>query len=87
MGSGDIMMVFQEGMLVLLKIAGPILLASIIVGLIVAIFQAATQIHEQTLTFVPKLAIIGIILLLSGGWMMRLMVEYVQMLFNMIASL
>lgn len=87
MGSGDIMMVFQEGMLVLLKIAGPILLASIIVGLIVAIFQAATQIHEQTLTFVPKLAIIGIILLLSGGWMRRLMVEYVQMLFNMIASL
>lgn len=87
MGSGDIMMVFQEGMLVLLKIAGPILLASIIVGLIVAIFQAATQIHEQTLTFVPKLAIIGIILLLSGGWMMRMMVEYVQMLFNMIASL
>ncbi|MBS3986726.1 MAG: flagellar biosynthesis protein FliQ [Erysipelothrix sp.] len=87
MGSGDIMMVFQEGMMVLLKIAGPILLASIIVGLIVAIFQAATQIHEQTLTFVPKLAIIGIILLLSGGWMMRMMVEYVQMLFNMIASL
>lgn len=87
MGSGDIMMVFQEGMMVLLKIAGPILLASIVVGLIVAIFQAATQIHEQTLTFVPKLAIIGIILLLSGGWMMRLMVEYVQMLFNMIASL
>lgn len=87
MGSGDIMMVFQEGMMVLLKIAGPILLASIVVGLIVAIFQAATQIHEQTLTFVPKLAIIGIILLLSGGWMMRLMVEYVQMLFNMIESL
>jgi len=87
MGIGDIMMVFQEGMMVLLKIAGPILLASIVVGLIVAIFQAATQIHEQTLTFVPKLAIIGIILLLSGGWMMRLMVEYVQMLFNMIASL
>jgi len=87
MGSGDIMMVFQEGMMVLLKIAGPILLASIVVGLMVAIFQAATQIHEQTLTFVPKLAIIGIILLLSGGWMMRLMVEYVQMLFNMIASL
>jgi len=87
MGIGDIMMVFQEGMMVLLKIAGPILLASIVVGLMVAIFQAATQIHEQTLTFVPKLAIIGIILLLSGGWMMRLMVEYVQMLFNMIASL
>lgn len=87
MGSGDIMMVFQEGMMVLLKIAGPILLASIVVGLMVAIFQAATQIHEQTLTFVPKLAIIGIILLLSGGWMMRMMVEYVQMLFNMIASL
>jgi flagellar biosynthesis protein FliQ len=87
MTSGEIMMVFQEGMMVLLKIAGPILLASVIVGLIVAVFQAATQIHEQTLTFVPKLAVIGAILLIGGSWMMRVLVEYFELLLDMIARI
>lgn len=81
------MMVFQEGMLVIAKIAGPILLVSVLVGLVVAVFQAATQIHEQTLTFVAKLMMIGLILLLAGGWMMRVLVEYFEMLLDTIARL
>ena len=80
-------MVFQEGMMVLLKIAGPILLGSVIVGLIVAVFQAATQIHEQTLTFVPKLAIIGVILLMGGSWMMSVLVEYFELLLDMVSRI
>jgi len=87
MTSGQIMMVFQEGMMVLLKIAGPILLGSVIVGLIVAVFQAATQIHEQTLTFVPKLAIIGVILLMGGSWMMSVLVEYFELLLDMVSRI
>lgn len=87
MTSGQIMMVFQEGMMVLLKIAGPILLGSVVVGLIVAVFQAATQIHEQTLTFVPKLAIIGMILLIGGSWMMRVLVEYFELLLDMVSRI
>jgi flagellar biosynthesis protein FliQ len=80
MSSGEIMVIFREGLLLIVKIAGPILLASVVVGLIVAVFQAATQIHEQTLTFVPKLIVIGLILLFAGSWMMTMLVEFFRML-------
>ena len=54
MSSSDVLSILSEAFLVAFKIAGPLLIASIVIGLIVAIFQAATQIHEQTLTFVPS---------------------------------
>jgi len=87
MSSGEIMVIFREGLLLIVKIAGPILLASVVVGLIVAIFQAATQIHEQTLTFVPKLIVIGLILLFAGSWMMTMLVEFFRMLMLRIVGL
>ena len=87
MSQGEILKVFSDGLWLIVKIAGPILLASVVIGLIVAIFQAATQIHEQTLTFVPKLIIIAAILLLSGSWMMRMMIEFMESLFTTIAGL
>ena len=85
MSQGEILNVFSEGLMLIVKIAGPILMASVVIGLIVAIFQAATQIHEQTLTFVPKLIVIALIFLLSGSWMMKLMIEFIENLFNTIA--
>ena len=63
------------------------LIISIIVGLLVAIFQAATQIHEQTLTFVPKLIVISLVLLGMGTWMFKIMDEFVQELFTIMSSL
>ena len=87
MSQGEILNVFSEGLMLIVKIAGPILMASVVIGLIVAIFQAATQIHEQTLTFVPKLIVIALIFLLSGSWMMKLMIEFIESLFNTIARL
>ena len=87
MSQGEILKVFSDGLWLIVKIAGPILLASVVIGLIVAIFQAATQIHEQTLTFVPKLIVIAAILLLSGSWMMRMMIEFMESLFTTIAGL
>lgn len=87
MSQGEILKVFSDGLWLIVKIAGPILLASVVIGLIVAIFQAATQIHEQTLTFVPKLVVIAAILLLSGSWMMRMMIEFMESLFTTIAGL
>ena len=65
--------VMKEAMMVAFEIAGPLLIVSIVVGLIVAIFQAATQIHEQTLTFVPKLLVIALVLLALGSWMFKVM--------------
>jgi flagellar biosynthetic protein FliQ len=67
--------------------AGPLLLASLITGLLVSIFQAATQINEMTLTFIPKLVVMFIILVLLGPWTMQLMVEFMQRLFNGIPGL
>ena len=63
MTADQVMEVMKEAMMVAFEIAGPLLIVSIVVGLIVAIFQAATQIHEQTLTFVPKLLVIALVLL------------------------
>ena len=64
-----------------------LLIISIAVGLLVAIFQAATQIHEQTLTFVPKLIVIALVLLALGSWMSKVMNEFVVELFAIMAAL
>ena len=71
MTTEQVMEVMKEAMLVAFEMAGPLLILSIIVGLIVAVFQAATQIHEQTLTFVPKLIVIAVVLLATGSWMLN----------------
>ncbi|MEW4413921.1 flagellar biosynthesis protein FliQ [Clostridium sp. AN503] len=83
----QVMEIMKEAMLVAFQIAGPMLIISIIVGLLVAIFQAATQIHEQTLTFVPKLIVISLVLLGMGTWMFKIMDEFVQELFTIMSSL
>ena len=65
-------------MIVAVKLTAPVLLPSLAVGLIIAMFQAATQINESTLTFVPKLIIIGLVLLIMGPWMLQLFLDYFQ---------
>lgn len=83
----EVMEVLKQAMLVAFQMAGPLLIISIVVGLIVAIFQAATQIHEQTLTFVPKLIVIAIVLLVTGSWMLSVFTEFVQHIFSIMARL
>ena len=87
MTQGEVLGVFQEALLVALKLSAPLLVASIAIGLVVAIFQAATQIHEQTLTFVPKVLVIALLLIGLGSWMMTLMNDLVQNLFAMMTRL
>ncbi len=87
MTQGQVMALFQSALLVALKLTAPLLLVSIAIGLVVAIFQAATQIHEQTLTFVPKVLAIALLLLALGSWMMTTMNEFVSGLFATIAGL
>jgi len=69
------------------KVAGPILLASLLVGLIVAIFQSATQIQEMTLTFIPKIVVAAIILLVLGSWMGSQIIGFTTELFNSIPAI
>ena len=87
MSAEQVMEIMKEAMLVAFEIAGPLLIISIAVGLLVAIFQAATQIHEQTLTFVPKLIVIALVLLALGSWMSKAMNEFVVELFAIMAAL
>jgi len=83
----SVMMVGQEAMLVAVKLTAPILLSSLVVGLIIAMFQAATQINEMTLTFVPKLITIGSVLVFAGPWMITVLVDYIQALVRNIPAL
>ena len=87
MTQGDVLAILQESLLVALKLSAPMLVISIAIGLVIAIFQAATQIHEQTLTFVPKVLAIALLLIILGSWMMTLMNDLVQRLFRIMAGL
>ena len=68
----------QEGLWVLLMVSAPVLLVVLVVGLIVSIFQAATQINEATLSFVPKIVAAVAVLAIAGPWMLSTLVEYIQ---------
>ena len=74
-------------MVIVLQLAAPALLASMVIGLIIAIFQAATQIHEQTLTFVPKLVGIAVLLLIMASWIMAQMNDFVTSIFDKISKI
>jgi flagellar biosynthesis protein FliQ len=77
----------QDTVLISLKLMGPVLLASLVVGLLVSMFQAATSIQEQTLTFIPKLATIIIVLMIAGPTMLQMLIDYFQELLKEIPSL
>lgn len=87
MTQGDVLAILQDSLLVALKLAAPMLVASIAIGLVIAVFQAATQIHEQTLTFVPKVLVIALLLIIMGSWMMTTMDDLVQRLFRIMTRL
>ncbi len=68
----------QQGLTLLLMVSAPVLLVVLVVGLIVSIFQAATQINEATLSFVPKIVAAVAVLGIAGPWMLSTLVEYLQ---------
>lgn len=68
----------QQGLYVLLMVAAPVLLTVLVVGLLVSVFQAATQINEPTLSFVPKILAAAAVLAVVGPWMMTTLVEFLQ---------
>lgn len=68
----------QQGLYMLLLVAAPILLTVLAVGVLVSVFQAATQINEATLSFVPKVVAAVVVLAVAGPWMVTTLVEYIQ---------
>ena len=78
---------FREAFYTTLLVSSPMLLLSLIVGLLIAIFQAATSIQEITLTFVPKIVIVAIVAVLTLPWMMEIMITFTVNVFNQIPAL
>ncbi len=87
MAEGDVLAVFREAIWLILKLSAPILITSIVVGLIIAIFQAATQIHEQTVAFVPKIIVAAVLLIATGSWMLNSLMDFFKYLMSLMAEL
>nr|WP_315199637.1 flagellar biosynthesis protein FliQ [uncultured Aquabacterium sp.] len=82
----QVLTISRDGLLTMLTVVGPLVLVVLAVGLVVSIVQAATQIHEQTLSFVPKLLAAFATLAVAGPWMVSTLVEYIQQTLRSIPS-
>jgi flagellar biosynthesis protein FliQ len=87
MTEGYILGFVQNALLIAVYLAGPVLLTSLIVGSLVSLFQAATQINEVTLTFIPKIISIGIVLAVTGSWMGQQVVAFTTNVFTGLATI
>lgn len=77
----------RQALEVAMLAAAPLLIASLATGLLISIFQAATQINEMTLTFIPKLVVMFVVLVITGPWTIQLLVDYTQRLLNSIPGI
>lgn len=87
MNPDSVMSLGRHAMEVMLMVAAPLLLVALIIGLIVSIFQAATQINETTLSFIPKLVGIFVTLIIAGPWMLTVLTDYMREIFTSIATM
>ena len=77
----------RRAVITILSISAPMLIAGLVVGLLVSIFQAATQINEQTLSFIPKIVVVFVTMLVFGSWIIRVLSVFTAGLFEMIATI
>jgi flagellar biosynthetic protein FliQ len=82
MSEADLATIARDALLVMLKLSAPVLLVGLVVGLLISMIQAVTQINESTLSFIPKLAAVGITLGLLGGFMMGTLTSYARSVFD-----
>jgi len=82
-----VIVVGQEALKITIMLAAPLLLSALAIGLLVGMFQAATQIQEMTLSFIPKLGIMALVLAVGGPWMLRLVVDFTERLFRNIPAM
>ncbi|MFM1907042.1 MAG: hypothetical protein RL459_1827 [Pseudomonadota bacterium] len=86
MNSQMVLTMGQEALLMLLMVSAPVLIVVLVVGLVVSLFQAVTQIHEATLAFVPKLISAIAVFAIAGPWMLTMLVEYIRRMIEAIPS-
>lgn len=82
-----VLSIFREAIMLAFKLALPILIVAMIVGLVVAILQAATQVHEQTLSFAPKAIAVGLTLFFLGPWMTNQCIDFMNFIFEKISEI
>ncbi|GEK89344.1 flagellar biosynthetic protein FliQ [Alkalibacterium putridalgicola] len=87
MSTQNVLDVLQDAFLVLIRVGGPVLITALVIGLVISIIQATTQIQEQTLSFVPKLFSILLTLVLLGNFMLNTLISFTERLFSIIAGL
>ncbi len=78
MNAQSVLTMGQEALMLLIIVSAPVLGVALVVGLLVSLFQAVTQIHEATLAFVPKLLSVVAVLAIAGPWMLTMLVEYIR---------
>jgi flagellar biosynthesis protein FliQ len=83
----SIIVIGQQALVITAMLAAPMLLAALAAGLIIGMFQAATQINEMTLSFIPKLLVLAAALYVGGGWMLKVIVGYTESLIKSIPTL
>jgi flagellar biosynthesis protein FliQ len=83
----SIIVIGQQALVITAMLSAPMLLSALAAGLVIGMFQAATQINEMTLSFIPKLLVLAAALYLGGGWMLKVIVGYTETLFKSIPSL
>ena len=81
-----VMEIFTEAVWLAFKLGVPLLVVGMLVGLIIAVLQAATQVHEQTLTFAPKVIIVALTLLALGPWMLNSLIDFANRIFELMAT-
>lgn len=83
MTNGEVAALMYEVFVLVVQLAGPLLVISMLVGVLISVLQAATQIHEQTITFVPKLLVIGLILVFTGSKMLQTLQDFTIRIFEL----
>lgn len=87
MNSTAVISIVRDALELTLIVSAPLLLTALAAGLIVSVFQAATQINEMTLSFIPKLIAVFVAVVVAGPWMLQLMIDYTQRLFTSIPGM
>jgi flagellar biosynthetic protein FliQ len=87
MTQGDILTICREAVLTALLVSAPFLILSLLIGIVISVFQAATQIHEQTITFVPKILSAALILIFLGSWIVNVLIGFTENIFQLISNL
>ncbi|MCP3979359.1 MAG: flagellar biosynthesis protein FliQ [bacterium] len=87
MGESAFLEIGQQGLQIALLVAAPLLMASLIVGILISLVQVATSLQDATLTFVPKILAVGLTLLLIGHWMMRVLVDYTNRILTILPGI